>query len=78
MIIVKREFNNGLFHCQEIYSPRYQILEKTNKKLHNATFENPLVIAKSRKDDYIETKKPITKIKINKKEEKKTILTKKK
>lgn len=55
MIIVKNEFNNDLFDCQEIYSDTFKILETTNNVLWNATEEQPIIIAKSRKNDYIES-----------------------
>lgn len=55
MINIKKEFNNGLFDCLEIYSDTYKILEKTNNHLWNATYENPITIAKHRISDYIES-----------------------
>lgn len=53
MYKIKREFNNGLFDCLEIYHDTNNILEKTNKVLWNATEENPICIAKSRANDYV-------------------------
>ena len=53
MYLIKREFNNGLFDCLEIYHDTYKILETTNNTLWNATEENPICIAKSRMNDYI-------------------------
>lgn len=53
MYKIKREFNNGLFDCLEIYHDTYKILETTNNTLWNATEENPICIAKSRMNDYI-------------------------
>ena len=57
MINTKKEFNNGLFDCLEIYSDKYKILEttKTKKILWNATFDNPIVVAKHRLDEYVES-----------------------
>lgn len=53
MYNIKREFNNGLFDCLEIYHDTNKILEKTNNVLWNATEVNPICIAKSRANDYI-------------------------
>lgn len=53
MYKIKREFNNGLFDCLEIYHDRYKILETTNNTLWNATEESPICIAKSRANKYI-------------------------
>lgn len=55
MIIIKSEFDNGMFDCQEIYSDIFKILETTNNVLWNATEEKPISIAKSRRNDYIES-----------------------
>lgn len=52
MYKIKREFNNGLFDCLEIYHNTNKILETTNNTLWNATEENPICIAKSRENDY--------------------------
>lgn len=52
-ILIKKEFNNGLFQCLEIYHETNKILETTNEQLWNATFDNPICIAKSRFDDYV-------------------------
>lgn len=53
MYLIKREFNNGVFDCLEIYHDTNKILETTNNTLWNATEENPICIAKSRMNDYI-------------------------
>ena len=53
MYLIKREFNNGIFDCLEIYHNEYKILETTNNTLWNATEENPICIAKSRANDYV-------------------------
>lgn len=53
MYLIKRQFNNGLFDCLEIYHNEYKILETTNGILWNATEENPICIAKSRANDYV-------------------------
>ena len=53
MYKIKREFNNGLFDCLEIYHDSYKILETTNNTLWNATEESPICIAKSRENKYI-------------------------
>lgn len=55
MINIKNEFNNGLFDCLEIYSDTYKILETTNNHLWNATYDNPITIAKHRLDEYVES-----------------------
>lgn len=53
MYKTKREFNNGIFECLEIYHDTNKILEKTNNVLWNATEENPICISKSRANDYV-------------------------
>lgn len=53
MYLIKREFNNGIFDCLEIYHDTNKILETTNNILWNATEENPICIAKSRMNDYV-------------------------
>lgn len=53
MYKIKREFNNGLFDCLEIYHDSHKILETTNNTLWNATEESPICIAKSRENKYI-------------------------
>lgn len=53
MIQIKREFNNGLFDCLEIYDNDFKILETTNNQLWNTNEENPITIKKDRYDDYI-------------------------
>lgn len=53
MYLIKREFNNGVFDCLEIYHGTNKILETTNNTLWNATEKNPICIAKSRKNDYV-------------------------
>lgn len=53
MYKIKREFNNGLFDCLEIYHDSNKILEITNNTLWNATEESPICIAKSRENKYI-------------------------
>lgn len=55
MINIKNEFNNGIFECLEIYSEQYKILEITNGNLWNATFDNPITIAKHRLNEYVES-----------------------
>lgn len=63
MIKIKREFNNGLFDCMEIYSDNYKIREELmlvdddgnqhhNIILWNATEDSPICIAKSRLSEY--------------------------
>lgn len=53
MYLIKREFNNGVFDCLEIYHNTNKILETTNNILWNATEESPICIAKSRAEDYV-------------------------
>lgn len=53
MLKIKREFNNGVFDCLEIYHDTNKILETTNNTFWNATEENPICIAKSRASDYV-------------------------
>lgn len=53
MIQIKREFNNGVFDCLEIYDNDFKILETTNNQLWNTNEENPITIKKDRYNDYI-------------------------
>ena len=53
MYLIKREFNNGVFDCLEIYHDTNKILETTNGILWNATEKEPICIAKSRAGDYV-------------------------
>lgn len=53
MIQIKREFNNGVFDCLEIYDNEFKILETTNNQLWNTNEENPVTIKKDRYNDYI-------------------------
>ena len=63
MIQVKSTFNNGLFDCEEIYSDiGMKILEKTNGEKWK---DQPIAIAVSRINDYVETSEPIDLIKEN-------------
>ena len=55
MIQIKREFNNGLFDCQEIYDNEFKILEKTNGQLWNTNERHTIVVTKSRFTDYEES-----------------------
>ena len=59
MIQIKREFNNGLFDCQEIYDNEHKILETTNNQLWNTNIDHPIIVAKTRLDDYEESTTPI-------------------
>lgn len=58
MIEIKREFNNGLFDCCEIYDLNFKILEKSNNFLWNTNEDNPICIPKSRIEDYEESNIP--------------------
>lgn len=53
MYLIKKQFNNGVFECLEIYHKEYKILETPNGILWNATEESPICIAKSRANDYV-------------------------
>lgn len=53
MIQIKREFNNGVFDCLEIYDNDFKILETTNNQLWNTNEENPITIKKDRLNDYV-------------------------
>lgn len=59
MYLIKRQFNNGVFDCLEIYHNEYKILEKTNGTLWNTDIDHPITIAKSRRDDYVVSNKAI-------------------
>lgn len=59
MIEVKREFNNGLFDCLEIYDNEHKIYEKKIDHYWNTDENHPISIAKSRRDDYVESDIPV-------------------
>lgn len=60
MIQPKREYNNGLFDVQEIYDTAgYKILEQPTGQLWPATFDDPITIAKDRRNEYFETTEPV-------------------
>lgn len=53
MIQIKREFNNGVFDCLEIYDNEFKILETTNNQFWNTDENHPIVIKKDRLNDYV-------------------------
>lgn len=53
MIQIKREFNNGVFDCLEIYDNEFKILETTNNQFWNTDENHPIIIKKDRLNDYI-------------------------
>ena len=55
MIYTKRNFNNGIENCLEIYSDSFKIIDKTNNQKWNATSENPITITEKRSTDYVES-----------------------
>lgn len=57
-IQLKKEYNNGLFDVQEIYDNDFKILEKPTGYLWNTSEEEPITVAKSRRDDYVESEEP--------------------
>ena len=52
MIEIKEEFNNGVFDCLKIYDKQYKIFHKTNGRLYVGTEEKPVIIPKSRLNEY--------------------------
>ena len=58
-IQVKKEYSNGLFDVQAIYDTKHKILEQTNGMLWNTDKDHPIVIAKSRRADYVESSEPV-------------------
>ena len=69
MIQIKREFNNGLFDCLEIYDNDFKILEKTNRFLWNTNERHTIVVTKSRLTDYEESATPVDLEKLKKLDE---------
>lgn len=69
MIEIKEEFNNGVFDCLKIYDKQYKILHKTNGRLYVGTEEKPVIIPKSRLNEY-----EASDVSIDVKEDVKTIL----
>lgn len=53
MIQIKREFNNGVFDCLEIYDNEFKILETTNNQFWNTDENHPITIKKDRLNDYV-------------------------
>jgi len=53
MIQIKREFNNGVFDCLEIYDNEFKILETTNNQFWNTDENHPIIIKKDRLNDYV-------------------------
>ena len=69
MIQIKREFNNGIFDCLEIYDNEFKILEKTNGFLWNTNERHIIVVVKSRLTDYEESTTPVDLEKLKKLDE---------
>ena len=59
---VKREFNNGIEDCQEIYNSEYKIFDIKNRHLWNTDINHPIVIVKSRANNYVRSEVPAEKI----------------
>lgn len=60
MIQPKREYNNGLFDVQEIYSDvGMKILDKRSGEVFDNYEDDPITVPKDRFDDYFETTEPV-------------------
>lgn len=59
-IQIKKEYNNGLFDVQEIYSDKgMKILDKRSGEVFDNYEDDPITIPKERFDDYFETTEPV-------------------
>ena len=52
---IKSEYNRGDTKCVELYNDTSKILEKTNGQLWNTNIDHPIIVAKTRLDDYEES-----------------------
>lgn len=52
---IKSEYSRGDRICVELYNDTYKILEKTNGQLWNTNIDHPIIVAKTRLDDYEES-----------------------
>lgn len=53
MILIKKEFKKGDIDLLEIYDNEFKILERSKSLLWNTDENHPIVIAKSRLNDYV-------------------------
>ena len=59
-IQIKKEYNNGLFDVQEIYSDKgMKILDKRSGEVFDNYEDDPITVPKERFDDYFETTEPV-------------------
>ena len=59
-IQIKKEYNNGLFDVQEIYSDKgMKILDKRSGEVFDNYEDDPITAPKDRFDDYFETTEPV-------------------
>lgn len=55
-----KEYNNGLFDVQEIYSDKgMKILDKRSGEVFDNYEDDPITVPKDRFDDYFETTEPV-------------------
>ena len=55
-----KEYNNGLFDVQEIYSDKgMKILDKRSGEVFDNYEDAPITVPKERFDDYFETTEPV-------------------
>ena len=55
-----KEYNNGLFIVQEIYSDKgMKILDKRSGEVFDNYEDDPITVPKDRFDDYFETTEPV-------------------
>ena len=52
---VKREFNNGIEDCQEIYNNEFKIFDIEKRHLWNTDINHPIVIVKARANNYVKS-----------------------
>lgn len=59
-IQIKKEYNNGLFIVQEIYSDKgMKILDRRSGEVFDNYEDDPITVPKDRFDDYFETTEPV-------------------
>lgn len=57
-----KEYNNGLFDVQEIYSDKgMKILDRRSGEVFDNYEDGPITVPKERFDDYFETTEPVEK-----------------
>lgn len=59
---VKKEFNNGIEDCLEIYNNEFKIFDVKTRHLWNTDENHPIIIVKARANEYVRSEIPAEKI----------------